>query len=200
MTDPRNVAIFIFTDVEVLDFAGPFEVFNVAGEQVDPRPFNTYTVAQTSAPVKARGDLTIVPHYSIQDMPKPDVLLIPGGKGTRPLLHERDIIDWIKAQHAEVERLLSVCTGALLLGKAGLLDGLEATTHHGSFDLLRQLSPTTTVHENKRYVDNGKIVTSGGISAGIDMALHIVNQLAGADAVKTVTKEMEYTWAPLETE
>ncbi len=198
MSNPRNVAIFIFTDVEVLDFAGPFEVFNVSSELVEPRPFNVYTIAQTSEPVKARGGLTIVPHYSFDDMPKPDVLLIPGGRGTRPLLHERSIIDWIRAQHTEVERLLSVCTGSLLLGKAGLLDGLEATTHHGSFDLLRQLTPTTTVHENKRYVDNGTIVTSGGISAGIDMALHIVQQLAGDEAVKITTKEMEYDWQPIE--
>jgi len=193
----KKVAIFIFDDVEVLDFAGPFEVFNVAGEVNEPRPFEVYTVARTAEPVKARGGLTIVPHYSIAEMPQPDMLLIPGGLGTRPLVNDAEIIAWIGAQRQEVERLLSVCTGSLLLGKAGLLDGLEATTHHGALDRLRDLAPGATVRDDLRYVDNGEIVTSGGISAGIDMALHIVRQTAGEAVVQNTLKEMEYDWAPL---
>ncbi len=192
----KNVAIFIFDDVEVLDFAGPFEVFNVAAECNDPRPFDVYTVAQAPGPVKARGGLTITPHYTFAHMPLPDILLIPGGLGTRPLVHQADVIDWIAHQAGQVERLLSVCTGALLLGKAGLLDGLDATTHHGALDTLRELAPAATVYEDRRYTDNGKIVTSGGISAGIDMALHVVNQVAGADVVRVTLKEMEYHWDP----
>lgn len=192
----RNVAIFIFDNVEVLDFAGPFEVFNVTAEINDNQHFNTYTVAATSEAIKARGGLTIVPHYSIADMPKPDILLIPGGRGTRVLLHEPNIIDWIAAQHNEVERLLSVCTGSLLLGKAGVLNNAPATTHHLSFDTLREIDPSITVVEDQRYVDNGKVVTSGGISAGIDMALYIVQQLLGEDIAQGTVKHMEYNWQP----
>ena len=193
----KNVAIFIFDDVEVLDFAGPFEVFNVAGEVNDPAAFRVYTVARTAEPIKARGKLAIVPHYTLADMPKPDILLIPGGLGTRPLIHDEDIIAWIAEQYQHVERLLSVCTGSLLLAKAGLLDGLAATTHHESLDALRKLAPTATVRDDLRYVDNGAIVTSGGISAGIDMALHIVQQTAGDNVLKKTLKEMEYNWQPL---
>ncbi len=192
----KNIAIFIFDDMEVLDFAGPFEVFNVTGEVNDPAPFRVYTVARTAEPVKARGKLTIVPHYTLDTMPKPDMLLIPGGLGTRPLVHDSELITWIGEQYQQVERLLSVCTGSLLLAKAGLLDGLSATTHHGALDRLRQLAPTATVRDDLRYVDNGSIVTSGGISAGIDMALHIVQQTAGDTVLQNTLKEMEYDWQP----
>lgn len=190
----RNVAIFIFDDVEVLDFAGPFEVFNVAGEVIDPAPFNTYTVAMSDRPVKARGSLSINPHCTVHNCPQPDILLIPGGWGTRALLTEQPVLDWIKAQSEEVEYLLSVCTGALLLGKAGLLDGLQATTHHDAFDLFRQIAPETTVIEDRRFVDEGKIITSGGISAGIDMSLYLVRRLIGDEKLKLTTDEMEWQW------
>ena len=189
-----SIGIFIFPDVEVLDFAGPFEVFNVAGEVIDPAPFNTYTVAMSDRPVKARGSLSINPHYTIDNCPQPDILLVPGGWGTRALLKEQPVLDWIKEQSQKVEYLLSVCTGALLLGKAGLLDGLKATTHHDAFDLFRQIAPETTVIEDRRFVDEGKIITSGGISAGIDMSLYLVRRLIGAEKLKLTTDEMEWQW------
>jgi len=194
----KTVAIYIFDDVEVLDFAGPFEVFNVAGETTDPRPFTVYTVAKTEAPVKARGGLTIVPHYSFETLPQIDILLVPGGWGTRALLKQVDIVEWVRQQSENVERLLSVCTGSLVLGKAGLLDGLDITTHYGALDSLREIVPSANVLEDTRYIDNGKIVTSAGISAGIDMALHIVQQMAGETALANTLKEMEYDWQPLE--
>lgn len=190
----RNVAIFIFDDVEVLDFAGPFEVFNVTGDVIDPAPFKTYTVAMSDRPVKARGSLSINPHYTVENCPQPDILLIPGGWGTRALLNEQPVLDWITAQSEKVEYLLSVCTGALLLGKAGLLDGLQATTHHDTFDLFRRIAPETTVIEDKRFVDEGNIITSGGISAGIDMALYLVQRLIGDEKLKLTTNEMEWQW------
>ncbi|MCI0709649.1 MAG: DJ-1/PfpI family protein [Chloroflexi bacterium] len=190
----RNVAIFIFDDVEVLDFAGPFEVFNVTGEVINPAPFNTYTVAMSDRPVKARGSLSINPHYTIENCPQPDILLIPGGWGTRALLKEQPVLDWITMQSEKVANLLSVCTGALLLGKAGLLDGLKATTHHDAFDLFRQIAPETTVIEDQRFVDEGKIITSGGISAGIDMSLYVVRRLIGDEKLKLTTDEMEWRW------
>ncbi len=192
----KNVAILIFDDVEVLDFAGPFEVFTVAGEVNDPAPFRVYTVAETGEAVTTRGRLSINPHYSIGTCPPPDILLIPGGYGTRPLLQNEVILNWIRDQAGRVEILLSVCTGALLLGKAGLLDNLEATTHHTAFDLLRQIEPRATVHEGRRYVDNGRVITSAGVSAGIDMALYVVHKLLGEAGLKPTMDEMEYPWQP----
>lgn len=192
----RNVAIFIFDNVEVLDFAGPFEVFHVTGEMVEFRPFNVYTVALQDYPIETRGKLTVTPDWSIETAPPADILIIPGGWGTRALLDDKTLLDWIKAQYEQVELLLSVCTGALLLGKAGLLDGLEATTHAGAFDLLRSIAPKTTLKRNKRYVDTGKIITAGGISAGIDMSLHVIQRLLGDDALALTLKQMEYRWTP----
>jgi transcriptional regulator GlxA family with amidase domain len=192
----KNVAILIFDEVEVLDFAGPFEVFNVAGEVIDPSPFRVYTVAETTQPIKARGQLSINPHYPIHSCPPPEILLIPGGIGTRRLLRHEVILEWLRTQAGRVEYLLSVCTGSLLLGQAGLLDGLGATTHHTAFDLLRQVAPTATVYEDRRYVDNGRIITSAGISAGLDMTLYVVKKLLGEAGQQATLAEMEYHWQP----
>lgn len=194
MSTKKNVAILIFDDVEVLDFAGPFEVFTVASERIDPPPFYVYTVAFEDRPVKARGALTIQPHYTIHTAPTPDILVVPGGYGTRPLLERDDVTAWIRQQASQVDPLLSVCTGALLLAKAGLLKGLTATTHHEEFALFQSLDPTLTIAADRRFVDNGKIITAGGISAGIDMALHVVEKLCGAAGKAEVVKEMEYQW------
>ncbi len=196
MTKQRNVAILIFDEVEVLDFAGPFEVFNVTGEVLEPAPFNVYTIAQSSEPIKARGQLSINPHYTLDTCPQPDILLVPGGAGTRPLLKNQLLQDWLIAQAGQVEYLLSVCTGSLVLAKAGLLDGLGATTHNAAFDLLRENGPTTTVYTDKRYVDNGKIITAAGISAGIDMSLYVVHKLMGAEKLQVTLDVMEYHWSP----
>lgn len=197
MTHKRNVAILIFDEVEVLDFAGPFEVFAVSRRKADSeRIFNTYTVAQYPRPVFARNGLSVNPAYTIDDCPAPDVLLVPGGQGTRLQLHNPEIVDWIAMQSGRVEQLLSVCTGALLLAKAGLLDGLSAATYHTAYDLLGELAPTATLCPGKRYVDNGKIVTSAGISAGIDMALHVVGKLHGVEQALYTAERMEYFWTP----
>ena len=170
----HNVAILIFEDVEVLDFAGPFEVFNVTAELNDPAPFNVFTVAETAAPVKTRGKLSINPNYTIYAMPAADILIVPGGAGTRPLLKKPHLLEWLREQHGQVERLFSVCTGALVLGQAGLLDGLPATSHHDSFDELRLAAPACRIVTDRRYIDNGKIVTAGGISAGIELTRHCI--------------------------
>ncbi|MBN2469438.1 MAG: DJ-1/PfpI family protein, partial [Anaerolineae bacterium] len=177
----RNVAILLFDEVEVLDFAGPFEVFSVAARvNGEPPVLNVYTVARQNT-VSTRGGLRVTPHYTLADCPRPDILLVPGGWGTRPLLHDAALLEWIARQAEGLELLLSVCTGALLLGKAGLLDGLRATTHHSAFGLLREHAPAALVVEDERFVDNGRVITSGGISAGIDMALHVVARLLGAE-------------------
>jgi transcriptional regulator GlxA family with amidase domain len=193
IVNPRNVAILVFDDVEVLDFAGPHEVFSVAGDLVRPSPFYVFEVGLSGAPVIARGRLVATPRYSIADCPDPDVLIIPGGMGVRPLLKHEALVAWIAERAIKAELLLSVCTGALLLAKAGLLAGLRATTHHGAFEHLAVLSPTTSIVIDERFVEGSrKIITSGGISAGIDMSLHVVERLLGAPARATVEEEMEY--------
>lgn len=192
---PRNVAILVFDDVEVLDFAGPHEVFAVAGDLIRPPPFYVYEVGLTAGPVIARGRLLAAPRYTIDDCPDPDILIIPGGMGTRPLLKDRKLIEWIADRAEKVELLLSVCTGALLLAKAGLLAGKRATTHHGAFEQLSQISPSTEIALGERFVESSKrIITSGGISAGIDMSLAVVERLLGDKAKATVVEEMEYGW------
>src|SRR5437773_2769710 len=177
MIRTRNVAILIFDEVEVLDFAGPFEVFSVTGRQKQQTPFNVYTVAEKSGSVLARNQLSVNPRYAFADCPPPDILVVPGGWGTRREMNNAALIDWIKTTAGKVESILSVCTGALLLAKAGLFDGLKATTHHGALDLLRQVAPKTTVLDKQRVIDNGKIIVSAGVSAGIDGAFHVVARL-----------------------
>ncbi len=197
INNPRNVAILAFDDVEVLDFAGPYEVFNVAAELTKPPAFYVYAVGIGPGPVIGRGKFTVSPRYSIDDCPQADILIIPGGFGIRPLLGHERLVSWISEQAGKVQWLLSVCTGALLLAKAGLLENRPATTHHGSFDHLTQLSPTTTVVKDRRFVQSSeRIYTSGGISAGIDLALHMVEKLAGREARQAAVEQMEYMGTP----
>jgi transcriptional regulator GlxA family with amidase domain len=191
---PRRVAIMIFDDVEVLDFCGPFEVFAVTGVAEPPQPFQVFTVAETLKPVIARNGLSINPSHQLSDCPAPDILLIPGGLGTRREMHNAGLIDWIREQALKTELVLSVCTGALLLAKAGLLDGLEATTHHGAIDLLREVAPRTRVRPEKRFIDNGRVIVSAGISAGIDMSLYAVARLLGETEALKTARYMEYDW------
>jgi transcriptional regulator GlxA family with amidase domain len=196
MPTTRNFAILIFEDVEVLDFCGPFEVFTVASRFTEPPAFNVFTVTEKPGPVLTRGGLSVNPHYRLDDCPRPDLLLVPGGQGTRREMHNAVLTDWIKAHSQEAELVLSVCTGALLLAKAGLLDGLEATTHHGAIDLLRETAPKTTIHSDRRFVDNGRVVCSAGIAAGIDMGLHVVGRLLGRELAENTARQMEYPWQP----
>ncbi len=197
----RNVAILMFDDVEVLDFAGPFEVFSVTSElnkgyslrdSFAARPFAVSTVAEHPGAVNARNGLSINPDCTIADCARPDILIVPGGQGTRKLIDNSVVINWIKDCSQTAELVISVCTGSLLLAKAGLLEGLAATTHHHALELLRELAPNTTVVENERFVDNGKIITSGGIAAGIDMSLYVVGKLLGAAQAAQTAEHMEY--------
>ena len=184
----------MFDNVEVMDFAGPFEVFGVSGQRENKNLFDVYTVARESKPVMARNNLSVNPDYSFRDCPRPDILVVPGGFGTRREKHNPSVLEFVKQNAEQAERVLSVCSGALLLAKAGLLDGLLATTHRGALAELRGDAPTATVLDAARVVDNGKIVLSAGISAGIDAALYVVADLHGLDqAVETATY-MEYDW------
>lgn len=190
----RRVAVLMFDNVEVMDFAGPFEVFGVSGLREGKNLFDVYAVARESKPVMARNNLSVNPDYSFRDCPRPDILVVPGGFGTRREKHNPSVLEFIRQHTEQAERVLSVCSGALLLAKAGLLDGLHATTHRGALAELKGDSPTTTVLETARVVDNGKIVLSAGISAGIDAALHIVADLHGPDQALETATYMEYDW------
>ena len=193
MQQPRKVAILIFDEVEVLDFCGPFEVFSVAGQQESLDLFNVYTIAATSGPILARNKLSINPSFSLDNCPKPDILVVPGGYGTRKEMHNTELVNWIGECSKNAELVLSVCTGALFLAKAGLLEGLQATTHHSALEILKKAAPNTKVVE-ERFVDNGKIILSAGISAGIDMSFYVVQKLFGRARAVETAKYMEYDW------
>jgi transcriptional regulator GlxA family with amidase domain len=188
----RNVAILMFDDVEVLDFAGPFEVFAVTDELRSHEAFNVYTVATAAGAVRARNGLNVVPDFTLTDCPPPHILVVPGGQGTRILLGSDVLLDWIRERSRAAELTMSVCTGSLLLGKAGLLDGLRATTHHLAIDLLRRVAPRALVDPGARYHDNGSILTSAGVAAGIDCSLHLVGRLLGEAAAARTASQMEY--------
>jgi putative intracellular protease/amidase len=184
----RTVAILVYDGVELLDFAGPGEVFASAGK------FDVYTVGPSGKPVTSQGFVAVQPRYSVATAPRPDILLVPGGN-VGNVIDDAATMNWIKATAGSGEQVLSVCNGAMILAHAGLLDGLEATTHHGSIAALRQHAPRTTVHDDRRFVDNGKVVTAAGVSAGIDMSLHVVAKLLGPSAAADTARYMEYSWA-----
>ena len=189
------MAILAFDDMEVLDFAGPYEVFNVAGELGDGHPFSVFSVGLTGGPVTGRGGFTVLPAYALDDAPIPDLVVIPGGAGSRALMKEERLLAWLRDRAAEVELLMSVCTGALVLGAAGLLEGRSATTHHDAYDELAAVSPTTKVVRGQRFVRSSEtILTSAGVSAGVDLALHVVQLLAGQETRDRAVTEMEWMW------
>ncbi|NDJ37037.1 MAG: DJ-1/PfpI family protein [Chloroflexi bacterium] len=189
-----QVAILIFDDVEVLDFCGPYEVFSVTRRADGEQPFDVFTVAERSGPVLARNGLSVNPDYTFDDCPPPDILVVPGGRGTRTLLGNTVVTDWIAQVSGDVDLTLSVCTGSLVLAQAGLLEGLAATTHHSAFDELRAIDPQVDVREGARFVDNGAIITSAGISAGLDMSLYVVARLLGHQTAVETAAYMEYDW------
>ncbi|MHC4217055.1 MAG: DJ-1/PfpI family protein [Planctomycetota bacterium] len=194
----RNVAIVVHEGVELLDFAGPGEVFEVAAwrgaEQGRPW-FNMYTVAPSAGPVLSQLFLTVEPEYTIDDCPPPDILVIPGG-ATSVLTGDERFMGWVRQVAPDAEILFSVCTGAFVLAEAGLLDGCEATTHHSAVVGLQKAAPGAVVHEDRRFVDNGRVITAAGVSAGIDGALHVVARLLGRYTAERTARYMEYRWQP----
>lgn len=192
-----SVAILMFNEVEALDFAGPFEVFSVAARVAKrdgdfaQSPFRVVLVSKSGGMVRARHGLDLAVHAALSDMPAPDVLIVPGGVVTRPLGDET-ILGWLRQAHQTSVITASVCTGAFLLAKAGLLDGLAATTHWEDIASLRAAAPNTEVREGVPFVEQGKIITSAGISAGIEMSLRIVGRLAGKGLAQRTARQMEY--------
>jgi len=192
------IGIYVFDDVEVLDFAGPFEVFStasrVAARDRDGAPlFDVHLIADEPRAVLARGSFPVVCRHSIAAHPPLDVLIVPGGVVTREL-DRAAVIAWIAAQAKTAAVTASVCTGAFLLARAGLLDGRRVTTHWGDIDDLRRMFPALEVASGPRWIDEGSIVTSAGISAGLDMSLHLVERLGGADLGGRTARQMDYEW------
>ncbi len=204
-----NAGILIFDGVEVLDFAGPFEVFSrtrlVPGVEArrsdDSAPFHVFTVAKSQAPVSATGGLRVIPHYGFEDAPRIDLLVVPGGFGTRALLDDVETLEWIRRVARAARQVTSVCTGSLLLAKAGLLEGRRATTHWAALDLLESLASGTTVERELRVVDDG-VISSAGVASGIDMAFYVVERLFGREVADETAHYIEYRRAisPVATE
>ncbi|MFB7641035.1 DJ-1/PfpI family protein [Peribacillus butanolivorans] len=191
-----KIGILLFDDVDVLDFAGPFEVFAVTminrGESNSHSPFDISTISETGNAIIASNGLKITPDYSFTTAPYFDLLIIPGGKGTRKEVGNKVMLDWIYSKYKEVKWLTSVCTGAFLLAEKGLLDGKKATTHWASIERMRNEYPLINVVDNSKFVDEDKIVTSAGISAGIHMSFHMVRKLLGKTVAKDTARFMEY--------
>lgn len=197
------VGIFIFDQVEVLDFCGPFEVFSVASKPGLPETYpenqlyQVHLIAEKLKPVRTIGGMRVMPEFTIDDHPPLEILVIPGGYGTHRIETGSDrVIAWIAAQRQQVGTLASVCTGAFLLAKTGVLDSGRATTHWASIDGLRSNYPAIEVVADLRVVDLGGVITSAGISAGIDMALHVVSRQHGIEAAIQTARDMEYRWEP----
>ncbi len=195
----RPVGVLLFPDFEPLDAFGPVEAFVISewpgSKPEDPRPFRVVTVAHALAQVAMRGGVRVVPDHDLAGCPPLDVLLVPGGPGTRTEYRNPALLDFIAARAGAVEVLASVCTGAVLLASAGVLAGLEATTNQRAFDWVVSVSPTDVRWDRtRRWVDAGHIVTSAGVSAGVDMALHLVERLAGEDVARAAATRMEYRW------
>nr|WP_278335345.1 DJ-1/PfpI family protein [Clostridium oryzae] len=190
----KNIAVLVFNDVELMDFCGPYDVFSMANKVKNDKGFNIFTVSEKKGMVMTQNGLSINSDYSIYDCPQIDMLIIPGGQGSRTEMSNEKLLNWINGYYPKLKMVLSVCTGALLLANCGLLNGLRATTHHNAVDLLRRISPNTTIVTNKRFIDNGKIVLSAGVSSGIDMSLYVLEKLLGEQLVLKVKENMEYDW------
>jgi putative intracellular protease/amidase len=194
-----NVAILIFDGVQIVDYTGPYEVLGSWSRR------NVYTVAEKSTPITTHMGMRVVPNYSFENSPKPDILVIPGGgnsdpgpkgRGVGAQLNNETLVRWIKESAAQSQYVMSVCNGAFLIARAGLLDGLEATTTAGMTDLLQSVTPRARVVADRRFVDNGKVMTTAGLTSGIDGALHLVEKLDGLGWAQLIAKSIEYNWQP----
>jgi transcriptional regulator GlxA family with amidase domain len=195
----KRVGIVVFEEIEVLDFCGPFEVFaatrlDEARRRQEPSPFEVWLVAEHHAPIVTAGGMKVIPDYSFAGCPRLDILVVPGGWGTRRELNNPAMLEWLRLRAPEVETLASVCTGAMLLGAAGLLDGRRATTHWRSLDWLRESFPAVTVVHDEHVVEDGTVLTSAGIAAGIDLALKVVARYHGETVARATARHLEYPY------
>lgn len=193
---PQRLGIFLFDDFEELDAVGPYEVLAAWTQYWPDDGWEVATFSATGDPVRAAKGLVVHPHTSAADAPGFDVLVYPGGRGTRALAKDDAHLEWVRVQRATVPLLTSVCTGALVYAAAGLLRGRPATTHWGALDELRAIDPTVEVREGVRYVDDGDVVTAAGVSAGIDMALYLVARLVHEERARNVRRTIQYDPEP----
>jgi transcriptional regulator GlxA family with amidase domain len=191
---PFRIAFVLFPDFEELDFVGPYEVMAMAAKYID-EDWQVYSVAATPT-VRAFHGLTVAADYGFDDAPPADLICVPGGFGTRPGMQDEQLVGYIQRAGGAAQYVTSVCTGAMLLKKAGFLEGRRATTHWGAKKELRDLGGDTDVVEEGRWVHDGNVITAAGVSAGIDMALYVVGLLKGPEEARKVQKFMEYEPAP----
>ncbi len=192
-----RVGILVFHDVEILDFCGPYEVLaavrlDETRRREEPSPFEVLLVAESLEPVRTKGGLRVLPDVTLETCPSLDWLIVPGGWGVRKEINNTHLVGWIAQRGQATSLTASVCTGAMLLGKAGLLNGKRATTHISTLDWMRAEFPEISVEEEYRWVDEGNIITSAGISAGIDMTLHLVERIFGSPITQATANHMEY--------
>lgn len=195
-TETRHIGIFLFDDVEELDAVGPWEVLANWTLRFPDDGYEVSCVSRDGRSVRAAKGLVLGAHHSFADAPNFDVLVHPGGQGTRTLMRDEAHLDWVRAQRATTPLMTSVCTGSLVYAAAGLLRARPATTHWESLGLLAELDPTIMTREDDRFVDDGDLITSAGVSAGIDMALHLVERLAGVDRARNVRRDLQYDPQP----
>jgi transcriptional regulator GlxA family with amidase domain len=193
---PRRIGILLFDGVEELDAAGPWEVLSTWTQQHPADGWETFCLSADGRPVRGAKTLTLGAHHSMDDAPPMDVLVHPGGRGTRPMLRDADHLDWVRAQRATVPLMASVCTGSLVYAAAGLLVGRRATTHRASLNLQSELDTTILTDVRSRFVDDGDVITSAGVSAGIDMSLHLVARLSSPARAREVRREIQYDPLP----
>jgi transcriptional regulator GlxA family with amidase domain len=193
---PRHIGLFLFDGVEELDAVGPWEVLAFWTQQHPEDGWDIATLSVDGKPAAGAKGLTLGVHHSRQDAPEWDVLIHPGGPGTRPLLHDDDHLDWVRRQRSTVPLLASVCSGSLVYAAAGVLTGRPATTHWASLNLLSEIDPTVITDVDARFVDDGDVITSAGVSAGIDMALHLVARFAGVERAREVRRGIQYDPRP----
>jgi transcriptional regulator GlxA family with amidase domain len=192
----RHIGILLFDDAEELDAVGPWEVLSSWTRNFHDDGFAVSCISQAGGRVRCAKGLVLQAHHSYADAPPLEVLVYPGGQGTRPQLRDEAQLDWVRRQRQDVPLMTSVCTGSLVYAAAGLLANRPATTHWGSLEHLAELDPTIDVRGEERFVDDGDVVTSAGVSAGIDMALHLVMRLAGVERARQVRRAIQCDPAP----
>jgi transcriptional regulator GlxA family with amidase domain len=192
----KHIGIVLFPDVEELDAIGPWEVLSAWTRYFPDDGYVVCCLSRSGGLVQCAKGLTVQAHHSFADTPPLDVLVYPGGQGTRPQLDDDAQLHWVRSQRATVALMTSVCTGSLVYAAAGLLSRRPATTHWASLDRLAELDPTIDVRRDERYVDDGDMITAAGVSAGIDMALHLVVRLVGAERARQVRRIIQYDPAP----
>ncbi len=190
-----RIGIFLFEDAEELDWAGPWEVLAAWAQHWPDDGVEVFTIAENDGPVTCAKGLRVLPDFTRESAPTPEVLIYPGGVGTRTHLDGR-YADWLRGMVAAGTLLTSVCTGSLVFAQAGLLDGRAATTHWSAIDILPQLGADIEARPEERFVDTGDIVTASGVSAGIDMALHLVARLHSPDRAREVRRYIQYDPEP----